>query len=74
MATDYDPGFTSLATELEDVALPVTGDLPAWPSGTLFRNGPAQAVLDAQSFQERASATVPHAIPFGLHGLFQRGL
>lgn len=42
MATDYDPGFTSLATELEDVALPVTGDLPAWLSGTLFRNGPAQ--------------------------------
>jgi carotenoid cleavage dioxygenase-like enzyme len=42
MAADYDPGFTSLATEIEDVALPVTGELPAWLSGTLFRNGPAR--------------------------------
>jgi carotenoid cleavage dioxygenase-like enzyme len=42
MAADYDPGFTSLATEVEDIALPVTGDLPAWLSGTLFRNGPAR--------------------------------
>lgn len=42
MAADYDPGFTSLTTELEGVALPVTGDLPAWLSGTLYRNGPAR--------------------------------
>ena len=42
MATDYDPGFTSLATEVEELALPVTGELPAWLSGTLFRNGPAR--------------------------------
>ena len=42
MAADYDLGFTSLATEVEDLALPVTGDLPAWLSGTLFRNGPAR--------------------------------
>jgi len=27
-------------------------------------------VLDADSFEERARATVPHAIPFGFHGQF----
>ncbi|GAA1999035.1 carotenoid oxygenase family protein [Catenulispora subtropica] len=42
MTADYAPGFTSLAAEVEDVALPVDGELPAWLSGTLFRNGPAR--------------------------------
>jgi len=28
-------------------------------------------VLDGQSFREVASAAVPHAIPFGFHGLFK---
>jgi len=30
-------------------------------------------VLDAASFEERARAPVPHAIPFGFHGQFVRG-
>ena len=42
MAADYDPGFRSLTSEVEEFALPVTGDLPAWLSGALFRNGPAR--------------------------------
>jgi carotenoid cleavage dioxygenase-like enzyme len=34
--------FTSLTREVADVALPVTGRLPAWLRGTLVRNGPAR--------------------------------
>ena len=34
-------GFESLASEVEDVALPVAGALPTWLSGSLLRNGPA---------------------------------
>jgi beta,beta-carotene 9',10'-dioxygenase len=51
MTADYAPGFTSLAAELEDVALPVTGELPAWLSGTLFRNGPALFEAGKVSFR-----------------------
>ena len=31
-------------------------------------------VLDAGSLEELARATVPHAIPFGFHGQFARGI
>jgi len=31
-------------------------------------------VLDAESFQERARAEAPHAIPFGFHGQFFGGV
>jgi carotenoid cleavage dioxygenase-like enzyme len=34
--------FTSLAREVQDVLLPVTGRVPAWLSGALVRNGPAR--------------------------------
>ncbi|HYJ22264.1 MAG TPA: carotenoid oxygenase family protein, partial [Solirubrobacterales bacterium] len=34
------PGFESLDTEVNDVALQVTGSLPDWLSGSLIRNGP----------------------------------
>lgn len=30
-------------------------------------------VLDAQTFEERARAQAPHAIPFGFHGVFAKG-
>jgi beta,beta-carotene 9',10'-dioxygenase len=41
-ATGYHLGFTTLEDEIAVVALPVTGTLPPWLSGTLFRNGPAR--------------------------------
>jgi carotenoid cleavage dioxygenase-like enzyme len=36
------PGFRSLETELSDHKLPVEGEIPAWLSGTLLRNGPGK--------------------------------
>lgn len=36
------PGFRSLDTELSDHELPVEGEVPAWLSGTLLRNGPGK--------------------------------
>jgi beta,beta-carotene 9',10'-dioxygenase len=35
-------GFTTQPTELAQVVLPVTGDIPSWIHGTLVRNGPGQ--------------------------------
>lgn len=36
------PGFQSLDTELSDHELPVEGEIPAWLSGALLRNGPGK--------------------------------
>ncbi|UQZ82612.1 Carotenoid cleavage oxygenase [Paenibacillus konkukensis] len=35
-------GFTNLEQEVHGCRLPVTGSVPGWLSGTLFRNGPAK--------------------------------
>lgn len=40
--TGYALGFRSLDAERTDVQLPVTGTVPDWLSGTLYRNGPAK--------------------------------
>ncbi len=42
MAGEFTAGFRSLTQELTDVSLPIQGTLPAWLSGRLVRNGPAQ--------------------------------
>lgn len=42
MANSYRVGFTTLNTETNNHIIPVTGKMPEWLSGTLFRNGPAQ--------------------------------
>lgn len=38
----YLAGFASLDSEVELDSLPVEGEIPAWLSGTLLRNGPAK--------------------------------
>lgn len=38
----YRTGFASLDSELEIESLPVEGEIPAWLSGALLRNGPAK--------------------------------
>lgn len=38
----YRLGFTTLDQEISLNELPITGHIPLWLSGTLFRNGPAQ--------------------------------
>lgn len=38
----YSPGFRSLDTEHDGLALDVDGDIPAWLSGSLVRNGPGK--------------------------------
>lgn len=38
----YRLGFTNLEHEVSNVALPITGTIPDWLSGTLLRNGPAK--------------------------------
>ncbi|MFB6278540.1 MAG: carotenoid oxygenase family protein, partial [Salinibacter sp.] len=52
-------------TEEDGVVLSVVLDPAAEQSFLL--------VLDADTFTERARATVPHAIPFGFHGQFFGG-
>ena len=39
---EYEAGFESLYEETDVASLPVEGEVPAWLSGTLVRNGPAQ--------------------------------
>lgn len=41
-AVGYAQGFTTLDREVEIDALPVTGTLPPWLTGTLLRNGPGR--------------------------------
>jgi carotenoid cleavage dioxygenase-like enzyme len=48
--TDYRRGFESLRQELHEPALPVSGQLPDWLSGTLIRNGPAQFEVGDQDY------------------------
>jgi carotenoid cleavage dioxygenase-like enzyme len=50
-AVSYLPGFTTLATETDDVALPVLGTLPEWLTGELIRNGPARFEAGAQAYR-----------------------
>ncbi|WP_276301156.1 carotenoid oxygenase family protein [Halorussus lipolyticus] len=38
----YSPGFRSLDTEHDGLALDVDGEIPAWLSGSLVRNGPGR--------------------------------
>ncbi|WP_135826251.1 carotenoid oxygenase family protein [Halorussus ruber] len=38
----YSPGFRSLDAEHDDLALDMEGEIPAWLSGSLVRNGPGQ--------------------------------
>lgn len=51
MPSHYHLGLTTLEKELEVDRLPVTGELPAWLSGALVRNGPAKFEVGAQSFR-----------------------
>ena len=48
--TDYRRGFESLRQEIHEPALPVSGHLPDWLSGTLIRNGPAQFEVGDQDY------------------------
>jgi carotenoid cleavage dioxygenase-like enzyme len=48
--TDYRRGFESLRQEVHVSSLPVQGALPAWLSGTLIRNGPAQFEVGDQDY------------------------
>lgn len=47
----YLPGFTTLHTESDDVALPVRGALPEWLTGDLIRNGPARFEAGPQAYR-----------------------
>lgn len=47
----YADGFTSLENEISVDELPVTGTVPAWLSGELFRNGPAKFETATQGFR-----------------------
>jgi carotenoid cleavage dioxygenase-like enzyme len=38
----YSPGFRSLEAEHDDLVLDVDGEIPAWLSGSLVRNGPGR--------------------------------
>ena len=46
----YHLGFTSLDRELSVDALPVSGTLPPWLSGSLLRNGPARFEVGADRY------------------------
>lgn len=48
MSERVHPGFRSLETELDAEPLPVAGELPAWLSGTLVRNGPGRFDADGE--------------------------
>ena len=49
-ARGYLIGLTSLAEEISIDRLPVEGKIPAWLSGTLVRNGPAQWEVGKRTF------------------------
>jgi beta,beta-carotene 9',10'-dioxygenase len=42
--------FTSLSSEVNDVPLKVTGQMPTWLNGILVRNGPALFEIGKESF------------------------
>ncbi len=46
--TGYEPGFRTLERERDGVDLPVEGEVPAWLSGALVRNGPAKFEVDGE--------------------------
>ena len=46
----YALGFRSLDREVAGLTLPVTGRLPDWLSGSLFRTGPAKFEIGRQSY------------------------
>jgi beta,beta-carotene 9',10'-dioxygenase len=48
---DHAIGVRSLQNEVEDVALPVTGELPRWLTGSLMRTGPARFELGERSLR-----------------------
>jgi carotenoid cleavage dioxygenase-like enzyme len=47
----YLAGFASLDSEVELDSLPVEGEIPAWLSGTLLRNGPAKFEAGEKALQ-----------------------
>jgi carotenoid cleavage dioxygenase-like enzyme len=47
----YAPGFSSLGLEVRFEDLPVTGQFPAWLTGTLIRNGPGKFEVGNESYQ-----------------------
>lgn len=49
-AASYARGFTSLEEEVVVNSVPVSGELPAWLSGSLLRTGPAKFEAGARSF------------------------
>ncbi len=48
MAAKYQAGFNNAQAELEVQALPSSGTIPAWLSGTLVRNGPGMFEVGGQ--------------------------
>ena len=49
MEPSYTAGLESMSREFDRVDCSVEGKIPAWLSGTLFRNGPALFEVDGQS-------------------------
>ena len=47
----YAQGFSSLGLEVRLEDLPVTGQFPAWLTGTLIRNGPGQFEVGNESYK-----------------------
>jgi beta,beta-carotene 9',10'-dioxygenase len=51
MTDQYIAGFSSLTEEITCDHLPVTGAMPTWLAGSLFRNGPAQFEVGEQKYR-----------------------
>lgn len=51
MSGNFRQGFTSLEHEIELERLPVIGQVPAWLSGTLVRNGPAKFEVGEEKYR-----------------------
>lgn len=69
-ARSYDPGPDTYPGEAAFVPAPdpaATGVLLTVTTGT---DGSAVVVLDAETLEERARATLPHRLPYGFHGQF----
>ena len=47
----YVQGFSSLGQEVSVENVPVSGEFPAWLTGTLIRNGPAQFEVGNESYR-----------------------